>query len=206
MKRRLIVSLILIFLISGSTNIDYSRAANQLELEMKYYFTSDDGKIVYPKDHPENCTPSIPITYEICPQYSGIVFDLKNKMDDSIEVVNITIWQEITWSNCTWIWTGPKKINDENFILPNSSNYEFTIDGLSLDFCLNTQVKACIWYLLDSNTYEITLNAYNNPNFTQIESWNQNTHSTNTLFPFLLFPLILFLNIIRKYRKNNEKK
>lgn len=174
--------------------------SDEFELELIGYW--DDGQIIYPVDYPPseaNCTPTIPITYELGIQYSAVVFRLSYIGKNSLTLDNISIWQEFTYGGCTWNWTGPN-VYKLDHILHSNQSYEFGATGLSLDIhWRNAPILGDLSYQYQGDTVRIRLQAHISPHFTQVKP----PSSTPFLTVFSL--LIPFLLLTRYFRRRRDE-
>jgi hypothetical protein len=161
----------------------------------------DTGEYLNYNPYPENYSSSN-ITYAPSRMYNAIVIRTRYEGTEKVILKNITVWQEFSFSDMTWNWTGPIKISGGTDYLFKGDSYDFSITNHSFSISY-AQIYGQLAVIQDENVHSYILPINFAPEFTSLETWPPLSES---IIGFSLFIMILCLIIVvrrkRSYLRN----
>ena len=185
----------IIFLNSTSTLQSSALIKEDFSLSIIGYW--DAGAYLNYNPYPENYNSPGNITYAPGIMYNAIVIQVRYEGTDEVILETITIWQEFSFSDMTWNWTGPIKISGSADYLFNGDSYEFSITNHTFSSSY-APIYGRLTVIHTNNFHSFILPINFAPEFTLLETWPPLSEST---IGFSLFILVLSLIIVarRKY-------
>ena len=156
----------------------------------------DTGEYLNYNPYPENYS-SGNITYAPGVMYNAIVIRIRYEGAENVKLTTITVWQEFSFSDMTWNWTGPIKVFGSEDYLFKGDFYDFSITNHTFS-SFYAQIYARLTVTQTNNVHSFTLPINFDPEFTSFETWFPMSESIIGFSQFIsIFCLIIIVR--RKY-------